>query len=148
MQLTSRSQEVMNQLEHFEIVEGYAVFRPIGEVVKEELGKLVTSAIVYAREQQIKKLLIIATDVYGFESPDVATRYYLTHDWARAAQGIVCAVLVLRVANTNDREKIGVIAAGNEGFRCNVFATEEEALVWLQGVKWIGPDGKIQFTNG
>jgi hypothetical protein len=64
------SQEVMNKPAHFETMEDYAAYRPIGEVTQEQAGQLIASAITFAREQHIKRLLVNITGLTGLESPN------------------------------------------------------------------------------
>ena len=47
--------EIMNKPDHFEILEDHAVFRPTGEVSLEQAVQMVTSALVYTREQADKQ---------------------------------------------------------------------------------------------
>jgi hypothetical protein len=129
-----RSQEVMNEPVHFEIREDYAIFRPAGEVSLERAVQLVTSALVLAREQQIKKLLVVATGLTGFESPSLSSRYFFIQEWARAAQGSVSVAMVVQ-PELIDPQKFGVTVGENAGLRSEVFASEQEALVWLQNLR-------------
>jgi hypothetical protein len=122
----------MNALEHFEVLEGYAVARPEGRVRLEQGTQLVTQAIARAREARIDKLLFNATGLTGFPSPSLAERYFFVREWARAAQGSVRVVLVVR-AEMIDPEKFGMTVARNFGMKANVFPTEPEALAWLSG---------------
>ncbi len=140
-------QEVMNKPEHFEIMEDYAVYRPSGEVSLQQAVELVTSAIVFAREQQIKKLLVSITGLSGFGAPSLADRYFYANEWAHAAQGQVCVAMVT-TTKLRDPQKIEAIVAENAGLRGQGFLTEEEALAWLKSVKWVGQAGKIQFDRG
>ncbi len=115
-------------------MEGYAVFRPTGEVSLAQAVQLVTSALVAAREQQIKKLLVVGTGLTGFEPPSISNRYFLMQEWARAAQGSVCVAMVIK-PELIDAQKFGVTVGENAGLRNNVFASEQEALAWLQNLK-------------
>jgi hypothetical protein len=124
----------MGELEHFVIRDGYAVFRPTGQISIEGAVDLVTRAIAFARERKIQKLLINISNLTGFESPSVARRYFFVHDWARAAAGVVCVALVTGPEMV-DRKKFGVTVAANFGLAGDVFTTEEEALIWLHRVK-------------
>lgn len=137
----------MNKPGNFEIMEGYAVFRPRGEVPLEQAVQMITSAIVYAREQHIKKLMVVTNDLTGFGAPDVATRYFFNHDWADAAQGEVCIAWVAR-PEMIDFEKIGDAVAENVCLRSCTFTSEEDALAWLKRVKWVAEGETIQFTRG
>ena len=67
-----------------------------------------------------------------FDSPDIATRYFFIHEWARAAGGCVFVVLVAR-PEMIDPQKFGVTVAANAGLTSEVFDSEEEARAWLQG---------------
>lgn len=124
----------MNQPKHFEILESHAVFHPVGEVTLEQAVQLVLSAITFAREHQIGKLLTDLTNLTGFESPSIATRYFFIQEWARAAQGRVCISMVAK-PEMIDPEKFGVTVAENAGLCCDVFASKEEALAWLRNIK-------------
>lgn len=111
-----------------------AVFQPIGAVELDEAAALVTAAITAARQQAIRKLLIVGTGLAGFDSPGLGSRYLFVHEWARAAEGLVRVALVLK-PELIDREKFGVLVALNAGFACDVFTTETEALEWLRRFK-------------
>jgi hypothetical protein len=139
-------QEGMNKPEYFEMMEGYAVFRPTGQVSLEQAVQLVLSTLDFACENHIEKLLVITTDLAPIEPPNLATRYFFVQDWAHAAQGKVCVAMVAR-PEVIDFQKIGTIVAENAGFRCNVFASEGEALAWLQNVKLVAQDEKIVFSG-
>ena len=136
----------MNKPEHFEVVEDYAVFRPFGQVSLEEAMQLITSALVYAREQQIKKLLVVTTGLYGFKLPSFSERYFYTREGVHAAQGQVCVASVFR-PELIDHEKIGVIIAETAGLQNNAFTSEEEALAWLKSVKWVSQEEKIKLRS-
>jgi hypothetical protein len=124
----------MSELEDFEILKDYAVIRPTGQVTLERAVEMVTDAIAFARGHRFRKLLIDITNLTGFESPGVATRYYTIHEWARAAGGIVCVALVAR-PEIIDPRKFGTTVANNIGFKADIFTTEEDALIWLERVK-------------
>src|SRR5262245_47537520 len=124
----------MSNLGHFEILKERAVFRPTGQVSSmEQAVELVTAAITFARSLHIRKLLVDISNVTGFESPDVVSRYFYIHEWARAAGGLVRVALVARPEMIDPR-KFGSTVAANVGFIADVFTTEEEALNWLQAL--------------
>ena len=89
----------MNKPEHFEIMEDHAVFRPIGQVSLEEAVQLITSALVYAREQHIKKLLVVTTGLTGFKPPSLSDRYFYIREWVarRTGAGLRCVCRQTRV---------------------------------------------------
>lgn len=121
----------MSKLDQFALVGDHAEYRPTGHVSLREAEQLVASAIALAREQHVRKLLVVTTGLTGFDSPSLARRYYFVHEWARAAQGMVRIAMVARPEMIDPR-KFGVIVAGNAGLVADVFAAEEEALAWLQ----------------
>src|SRR5215813_1539689 len=116
----------MSELEHFEILENCAVFRPTGQVTLECAVETVKVAIAFAREHRIRKLLVNTSNLTGYEPPGIATRYFFINDWARAAGGDVRIALVAR-PEMIDPQKFGRTAAANVGFIIDVFKTEEEA---------------------
>jgi hypothetical protein len=120
----------VSELENFEIMQDYAVFKPVGPVVLEQAIQLVKSAIIKARESRIHKLLIDITGLTGFDPPSVTARYSLIHEWAQAAGGIV-RVAVVAPKEMIDLEKFGGTVAGNVGLHADVFISEVEALTWL-----------------
>ena len=118
-------------LEYFSIVSDHAEYRPDGEVPLDQAVNMVISAIELTRVQNVRKLLIVTSALSGFESPGLGTRYFFIEDWARAARGQVKVALVARPEMIHAR-KFGVTVAANSGFRCDIFPTEDEALVWLR----------------
>ena len=121
----------MSELQHFKIVGDHAEYRPAGKVPLSEAVALVTSAIAFAREQGVRKLLVVTSQLTGFEPPSIATRYFFVKDWAFAAHGAVTIAMVAR-PEMIDPGKFGVTVAANMGVSANVFASEEPALAWLQ----------------
>ena len=134
----------MNKPEYFEILEDHAVFRPTGQVSLEQAVDMITSALVFAREQHIKKLLAVTTGATGFKPPCLSDRYFIVRKWANAAQRKICVAVVAR-PEMIDFENIGVIAGQNVGLRCNVFASEEDAMVWLKSVQSTAVGDTTQF---
>ena len=132
--MTYRLQEVMNKPEYFEIMEDYAAYRPMGEVTQEQSGQMIASAITFAREQHIKRLLVNITGLTGFKPPNLAERYFYIREWAHIAQGEVCVAMVTPIELT-DRDEIETIIAENIGFRGKGFVSEEDALAWLRSVQ-------------
>ena len=115
----------------FEMVDGIACLRLAGTYRFEPATALVTSALEQAFMQRHDRLLVVATDVVGFDSPGIAARHQMMRHWAGAAQAWVRLALVVR-PELIDPEKFGVIAARNFGFLTDVFETEHEALEWLR----------------
>lgn len=123
----------MSKPEHFEILNERAVFRPRGQVSIEQAVELVTAAIAFARSLHIQKLLVNASNLSGFEPPDIAMRYFIIHEWARAAAGGV-RVAFVAIPEMIDARKFGTTVAANMGFTAHAFTSEEDALIWLERV--------------
>ncbi len=121
----------MINLKDFEILTSHAEFRPTAETTLHEAAQLITAAIVFAREQKVRKLMLDITGLTGFAPPNLATRYFFFQEWARAAQGQVSVVFVAR-PEMIDPEKIGILIAENAGLRGDAFTNREEALAWLE----------------
>jgi hypothetical protein len=98
------------------------------------MAELVTTAIEFARSLNIRNLLVDITNLTGFEPPDIALRYFIIHDWARAAGGSVRVAILVR-PEMIDHQKFGNTVAANAGFAADTFTTEEDALTWLCRVK-------------
>ena len=120
----------MSELQYFEVVGEHAEYRPIGRVSQSQMVKLVASALVFAREQHIRKLLVVTSGLTGFAPPILADRYYFIQEWAKASGHSVRAALVAR-PEMIDGQKFGVTVAANHGFIADIFASEDEALAWL-----------------
>jgi hypothetical protein len=108
-----------------------AIFRPSGRVSLEQAIELVKAAIASARERGVRKLLIAASELDGFESPGIGTRHYLSRQWAGPSAGMIHMALVPK-ADMIDPEKFGVMVAKNFGASADVFASEADALAWLR----------------
>jgi hypothetical protein len=115
----------------FEMVDGIACLRIAGSYNFTTAIALVTSALAQAFMQRHDRLLVVATDVVGFDSPDIPARHQMIRHWAAAAQAWVRLAIVVR-AELIDPEKFAVIAGRNFGFVSDVFEAEHEALDWLR----------------
>jgi hypothetical protein len=115
----------------FEMVDGIACLRIAGSYNFTTAIALVTSALAQAFLQRHDRLLVVATDVVGFDSPDIPARHQMIRHWAAAAQAWVRLAIVVR-AELIDPEKFAVIAGRNFGFVSDVFEAEHEALDWLR----------------
>ena len=120
----------MRVTDNLQVEEGYASFRPVGKVTFEEAAAGCVEAIRVAGEQGIARLLINLTGVTGLEPISTLDRFWLAKQCASVAKpGFKIAV----VANPDmiSEQHFGVMVARNRGLRANVFATEDEAQVWL-----------------
>ena len=124
----------MCELQYFEIAGDHAEYRPTAQVSLTQMVELVASALAFAREQQVRKLLAVTVGFTGFESPSVFERYYIIHRWAEASGRVVRLAVVAR-PEMIDRQKFGSTVANNRGFIADIFALEDEALAWLHGAK-------------
>lgn len=123
----------MSKLQYFEIVGDHAEYRPTGEVSLSEMVQLVGSALVFARKRRIEKLLMVTSGLTGFRPPLIVDRYYFIKEWAAVSGHIVSTSVVAR-PEMIDFRKFGATVAANNGFIAEIFASEDEALAWLQNV--------------
>jgi hypothetical protein len=122
----------MNDTVRFEIFGDIAVFRLGGHVVLERAIRSVSSAIESAKSQGMRKLMIVASDLEGTQSPGIGTRFSMSREWAVAAGGVVRMAVVAK-PEMIDPHKVGVIVAKNFGASADVFVSEADAIAWLQG---------------
>jgi hypothetical protein len=120
----------MDKPEHFEILKTHAVCRLAGEVTLEKMELLVTAAITYAREQNVRRLLLDATGITGFKPMSITERYLRIQKWAIAADMSIRIAAVVKTEMI-DPQKIGVSFARNFGLLADIFDSETEALAWL-----------------
>jgi hypothetical protein len=118
--------------EGFEMAEGYACCRLTGQVSFPEALDLLVSAIERARGAGIRKLLVDARSLTGFDPPSVIQRFSLGERAAGAARGSMQLALVCQPGMI-EAERFGVIVARNRGLHVDVFAEEPEAVRWLLG---------------
>jgi hypothetical protein len=121
----------MNELEGFEIGGDHAEYRPVGDLSLAQVIPLISSGIAFARERQVRNLMVVTLGLTGFQPPNVIERYYFINEWAKAS-GHSVHVAVVAYPEMIDPEKFGVTVATNIGFVCDVFTSEEQALAWLR----------------
>jgi len=115
----------------FEMVDDVAVVRLVGDHRFAAASKVVASMLAEAFRQRHGRLLLVATELTGFDPPDLAARHEMMREWAHAARaGVRCAMVVR--PEFIDPEKFGVLAARNFGFIADVFETEADAFAWLK----------------
>ena len=122
----------MDALTDFEIVGDRGYFRPSGSGSLDQAVKMIDAALRVACTRGLREVVVNVTGLTGFASPSVGTRYTFIQQWARIAGGRVRLALVARPEHI-DPEKFGVIVAANRGWDANVFVSEADALVWLEG---------------
>jgi|SRR5689334_10779361 len=114
----------------FEMHDGVAVFRPIGEHTLVEIVDRVKDAIGRCRDQNQRGLLVTARGVYGVSVPTLIDRFLAMEDWADAADGMVVVALVVHPQYIHPR-KFGVKVAADLGLTADVFTSEVNARAWL-----------------
>ena len=116
----------------FEMVGDRGYFRPSGSGSLDQVVTMIEAALREARTRGLREVVVNVSGLTGFASPSVGTRYAFIRQWARTAHGRVRLALVARPAHI-DPEKFGVTVAANRGWDANVFVSEADARVWLEG---------------
>jgi hypothetical protein len=112
--------------------EGYAVYRPVGEVALHAAAAAVTQVIKLSHQHQVTRLLVDITALTGFEPPSLSERYEMVVQWADAARGQIKLAMLSR-PEMIDPQRFDVTVARNRGMHANIVASEAEALAWLLG---------------
>ncbi|OAI56787.1 hypothetical protein AYO49_03600 [Verrucomicrobiaceae bacterium SCGC AG-212-N21] len=120
----------MKAPEHFEVKEGYCCYRLSGHGPLAEAASKVIEAIIFAREQGMRHLLVDTTGWTGHASPDTLERYNVAQAFAEAARSSVVLAMVIR-PEMMDPDKFEVTVARNRWLVGNVFDSEKDALAWL-----------------
>jgi hypothetical protein len=122
--------ETTDRPERFEVGETHALFRPEGNVSFRAAGDLVGRAIVYSRENGIRRLLIDTSKLTGFGPVGTAERFAIGDRLAREGMAAVKVAIVVS-PELFDPKRFGITVARNRGLFSNVFPSEAEALAWL-----------------
>jgi hypothetical protein len=117
----------------FIFVDGIAVFRPVGRRTLQQGVVLLRDVIARANAQRIRKLMLVITEVTGYEIPSLAMRSSIVREWADAAGGGVSIAVVCRPEYI-DPQKFGIKVATSLGMIADVFESESEAMDWLRGL--------------
>jgi hypothetical protein len=115
----------------FLFVDGIAVFRPVGRQNMRLGVLLLRGAIERASALRLRKLMIVITEVTGFEVPTLAMRSSMVRELASAASGDLAIAIVCR-PEFIDPQKFGIKVATSLGMVADVFETEDDALLWLR----------------
>jgi len=91
---------------------------------------VLSRAIVYCRENGIRRLLIDTTKLTGFGSLGTAERFAIGERLARDARAAVKVALVGR-PEVLDPSRFGMTVARNRGLFLSTFSSESEAWEWL-----------------
>lgn len=108
----------------------YGCYCPVARVPFDEVIAIVSRGIAFARDNQIRKLLVDTTNLSGFAPPSAWERFKFAEQAVHSAgESLTIAVLVR--PEMMDPEKFGVTVARNRGLLANSFTSEAEALAWL-----------------
>jgi hypothetical protein len=124
----------MGESIQLEQVDGIGIFRPVGTHRFQKTVALVSEAIVKAKEQGSKKMLVVFHELTGFQPPSLSERHWMIREWVSASGGVLTVALVVPVAFI-DPEKFGVVAAANFGVTAEVFTAEADAMAWLRNIR-------------
>jgi hypothetical protein len=122
----------MTESRHFEVFPDHAECRLVGRANLQEAAQMITAAIVHAREQDQRNLLLDITGLTGFAPPGVGQRFFFFEEWARAARARVRVAFVARPEMIDSR-KFGITVAANNNFTAEAFTSTAEAMAWLVG---------------
>ena len=122
----------MKRLDHFEVVERIAYYRPAGEVSFPEVSILMNAALSVCHEKGIRKLLCDATGLTGFAVPNIVQRFWFGVELAREAKGV--AVAIVAPKRMIDPKRFGTMVAQNRGAMTDIFSSESDARNWLLNV--------------
>lgn len=123
----------MDQPADFEIVAGRGYLRPTTFVSIDHAVELVDAALSFARAQKLGELLADVRGLARFPSPSVIDRFWIVSRWAETA-GSRVRLAVVACQEHIDPDKFGVAVAKNRGLEGNVFATDAEAVAWLESL--------------
>jgi hypothetical protein len=116
--------------EYFSLEDGIALYAPNGEVSLEAAVDMISTAILYCRDNEIEGLLIDVRELFGFTHPSVVDRYWFARKWATDAGSQVVLSFIQR-PEMIDPEQIGITIAANAGLVANVSDNEADARTWL-----------------
>jgi hypothetical protein len=119
----------MNDLEHFEICEGYASFRPVGRVTWKTALELFEQAMGACSENCVTRLLV-STALLTHTPLTLAERYFLGEGLARRWDRSIRLSVVAR-ADQIDPDRFGWRVARNRGLDFGLYEIEAEAIRWL-----------------
>ncbi|HLX72010.1 MAG TPA: hypothetical protein VKV04_20535 [Verrucomicrobiae bacterium] len=119
----------MTAPQHFEVMDGYSLFRLSGHGSLEDAASKVVEAITFSREKGMRNLLVDTTNWTGHGPPSVTDRFRFALLFVKAAMTLKVALVVRPEMMRPD--KFEVTVAKNRGMLGNVFDSETEALAWL-----------------
>ena len=80
--------------EFFQLADGYAIYRPVAEVLFEQVIEMAAKAIEFCRDHGIGKLVQDSTQLMGFEPPTTVQKFLQGERMAAAAESKVIGAVV------------------------------------------------------
>ncbi len=105
-------------------------YRPVARVSLEQGFKRIEGALVRARELGLTDVVINTLGFSGFNRPGIFDRHEFALRVAAGSRGALLVAFVVR-ADLIDYQKIAMLMTRNRGLVSEVFASEREALCWL-----------------
>ena len=118
----------------FDVVGSRGFYRPHGTVSFEQGVDMIARAMKYARSLGLADLVVNILGLTGYEPLKVFERYTMATKWVESAGAALRVAWVLK-AEIIDSQKIGVLIGQNRGATGDVFATEVQALKWLDAYR-------------
>jgi hypothetical protein len=120
----------VKKLEHFELKNEYAMFRPVEPASFAEVAELMRRAVLRCRKEKIAKLLIDSTGLPGFQPPGIAERFNFVE---RISANAKSSVKIAHVASPKwvRSGKFAVTVAKNRGLDAENFHSAATAIKWL-----------------
>ena len=132
----------MNDLE---VAGKRAFFHPHGTMGFEQGAEMVARAMKQARASGADDLVVNLLDLTGYEPLRIFERYEMATRWVESAGASMRVAWVMR-PELIDPQKIGIVIAQNRGASGDVFATEAQALTWLDARRV--PAGRSPHSSG
>ena len=114
----------------FEVAGSRGFYRPRAQVTLERGLGMMLMAAKHARKLGLADQVVNTLGFTGFEFPRVIARYTFFTQMVESSGAALRVVLVVR-PDLIDFQKIGVLIFQNRGGSGDVFASEAEALAWL-----------------
>ncbi len=124
----------MGTLGRLEITGSRGFFRPSGSVSAGELADQITAALVEARAQAVRDVMVNIAAMTGFESPGPAYRRWVTRRWAETVDSKMRVAMVARSEHICP-QKTGLLIAAEEGMQAYICEAEAEAIAWLDAAR-------------
>jgi len=114
----------------FEVAGTRGFYRPIARASFEQGSEMIANAMKHARALGLVDLVVNILGLTGFEPLKVVDRYSMATKWVASAGAALRVAWVMK-PELIDSQKIGVVIGQNRGASGDVFATEVDALTWL-----------------